>query len=43
MIQTLHLGDREVDAARLADLCRQYQVRESSLFWVGRAGRDAAG
>jgi hypothetical protein len=37
MSQTLHLGDAEVDEARLADLCRQYQVRELSLF--GSAAR----
>ena len=37
MNQTLHLGDVEVDAAQLADLCRQYQVRELSLF--GSAAR----
>jgi hypothetical protein len=35
--QTLHLGDAEVDGARLADLCRRYQVRELSLF--GSAAR----
>src|SRR4051794_40875523 len=32
MTQTLHFGDIEVDAAKLADLCRRYQVRELSLF-----------
>lgn len=37
MSQTLHLGDAEVDGARLADLCRRYQVRELSLF--GSAAR----
>lgn len=37
MSHMLHLGDVEVDEARLADLCRQYQVRELSLF--GSAAR----
>ena len=37
MSQALHLGDIEVDAAKLADLCRRYQVRELSLF--GSAAR----
>jgi predicted nucleotidyltransferase len=37
MSQALHLGDIEVDAAKLADLCRRYQVRE--LFLFGSAAR----
>src|SRR5215472_5949968 len=37
MIQVLHLRDIEVDAAKLAELCRRYQVRELSLF--GSAAR----
>jgi uncharacterized protein len=37
MSQMLHLGDVQVDAANLADLCRRYQVRELSLF--GSAAR----
>ena len=37
MSQTLHLGVVEVDEAKLADLCRRYQVRELSLF--GSAAR----
>jgi len=37
MSEVLHLGDVEVDEARLADLCRRYQVRELSLF--GSAAR----
>jgi predicted nucleotidyltransferase len=37
MSQALHLGDIEVEAAKLADLCRRYQVRELSLF--GSAAR----
>jgi predicted nucleotidyltransferase len=37
MSQTLHLGDVEVDEAKLAGLCRRYQVRELSLF--GSAAR----
>lgn len=37
MSQTLHLGDVEVDEAKLADLCRRYEVRELSLF--GSAAR----
>ncbi len=28
----LQLGDRQIDEAALADLCRRYQVRELSLF-----------
>ena len=37
MSQTLHLGDVEVDEAKLASLCQRYQVRELSLF--GSAAR----
>jgi uncharacterized protein len=37
MSQALHLGDIEVDAAKLAELCRRYQVRELSVF--GSAAR----
>jgi len=37
MDQTLHLGNTEVDPTELAALCRQYQVRELSLF--GSAAR----
>lgn len=37
MSRTLYFGDAEVDASRLADLCRRYQVRELSLF--GSAAR----
>jgi len=37
MSQTLQLGVVEVDEAKLADLCRRYQVRELSLF--GSAAR----
>ena len=37
MSETLHLGDVEVDEAKLADLCRRYEVRELSLF--GSAAR----
>jgi len=37
MSHTLHLGDVEVDEAKLAGLCRQYHVRELSLF--GSAAR----
>ena len=37
MTRTLHLGDIEVDEAKLADLCRRYLVRELSLF--GSAAR----
>jgi len=37
MSRTLHLADTEVDEAKLADLCRRYQVRELSLF--GSAAR----
>jgi predicted nucleotidyltransferase len=32
MGHTLQLGDIEVDANSLADLCRRYQIRELSLF-----------
>lgn len=38
MSPTIHLGDAEVDAAKLADLCRRYGVTELSLF--GSAARD---
>jgi predicted nucleotidyltransferase len=37
MSQTLHLGNVEVDEAKLVDLCQRYQVRELSLF--GSAAR----
>jgi predicted nucleotidyltransferase len=37
MSQTLHLGDIEVDEAKLVSLCQRYQVRELSLF--GSAAR----
>jgi hypothetical protein len=37
MSQTLHLGDAEVDGAKLAELCQRYLVRELSLF--GSAAR----
>jgi len=37
MSQTIHLGDVEVDEAKLASLCQRYQVRELSLF--GSAAR----
>jgi uncharacterized protein len=37
MSRTRHLGHVEVDEAQLAALCRQYQVRELSLF--GSAAR----
>jgi uncharacterized protein len=32
MSRILQLGAAEVDEAKLADLCRHYQVRELSLF-----------
>lgn len=32
MSQTLELGDVQIDAAALAELCRRYSVRELSLF-----------
>jgi predicted nucleotidyltransferase len=37
MGRTLQLGEAQVDEARLADLCRQYRVRELSAF--GSAAR----
>lgn len=37
MSHMLHLGSARVDEARLADVCRQYHVRELSLF--GSAAR----
>lgn len=37
MSQTVQLGAIEVDEASLADLCRQYRVRELALF--GSAAR----
>ena len=38
MSQMLHLGDIEVDEAKLADICRRYQVRELSLFGPAARG-----
>jgi hypothetical protein len=37
----LRLGDVEIDEARLADVCRQYGVRELSVF--GSAARGTMG
>src|SRR5881628_1882458 len=37
MGQMRHLGEIEVDEAKLAELCRRYEVRELSLF--GSAAR----
>src|SRR5271157_2214792 len=37
MSRTLQLGDTQVDEARLAELCRRYQVQELSFF--GSAAR----
>jgi|SRR5450432_3081689 predicted nucleotidyltransferase len=37
MSRTLQLGDAQVDAGKLADLCRLYRVRELSFF--GSAAR----
>jgi predicted nucleotidyltransferase len=37
MGHTLQLGDAQVDETRLADLCRQYRVRELAFF--GSAAR----
>lgn len=37
MGRTLHLGNTQIDEARLADLCRRYRVRELSFF--GSAAR----
>lgn len=37
MSRTLQFGDAQVDAIKLADLCRRYYVRELSLF--GSAAR----
>lgn len=41
MSLTVHLGDAQVDAAKLADLCRRYGVTELSLF--GSAVRGEMG
>lgn len=41
MSPTILLGDAEVDAAKLEDLCRRYGVRELSLF--GSAVRGQLG
>ncbi len=41
MSPTVHLGDAQVDAAKLADLCRRFGVRELSLF--GSAVRGELG
>lgn len=32
MSRTVHLGDTDVDAAKLADVCQRYGVKELSLF-----------
>jgi predicted nucleotidyltransferase len=37
MSQTIHLGDVEIEEAKLVDLCRRYQVLELSIF--GSAAR----
>src|SRR5260370_26672170 len=37
MNKTIHLGNTQVEEAKLADLCRQYHVRELSVF--GSAAR----
>ncbi len=42
MGQTLHLGGVQVDAARLADLCQRYRVRELSLFGSAARGEMRA-
>ncbi len=41
MSSTVHLGDVQVDAAKLAGLCRRFGVRELSLF--GSAVRGELG
>ncbi len=41
MSRTVHLGDAQVDAAKLADLCQRYGVTELSLF--GSAVRGEMG
>ena len=43
MSQTLHFGDTEVDKAELTGLCRQYQVRELSLFGSAARGEMRPG
>lgn len=39
VINTIQLGDLQVDANRLADLCRQYGVRELSIFGSAARGK----
>jgi predicted nucleotidyltransferase len=39
MSPTVQLGDAEVDAAKLADLCRRYGVTELSLFGSAVSGQ----
>lgn len=41
MRQTLQLGDIQVDAASLSEVCRRYGVKELSLF--GSAARGETG
>jgi uncharacterized protein len=41
MSQTIQLGIVQVDEAKLADLCRQYHVKELSVF--GSAARGEMG
>ena len=43
MRQTLHLGDVEVNEAKLVDLCGRYQVRELSLFGSAARGEMRPG
>src|ERR1017187_6793884 len=43
MDQTLQLGDAQVEENRLVDLCRQYGVRELSVFGSAVRGEMRAG
>ena len=42
MSKMFHLGEIEVDEAKLADLCNRYQVRELSLFGSAARGEMRA-
>ena len=39
MNDTIQLGDFQVDASKVADLCRKYRVRELSVFGSAARGK----
>lgn len=42
MNRTIQLGDTQVEAAKLGDLCRRYRVRELSVFGSAARGEMRA-